>query len=256
MADHMSVERMVIMAQVPVEPARPFRDPDDRDAEASAQRARLRRELGRLDTIFFLISAMVVVDTIGAIAVGGGQAFTWLILLFVLFFVPSALASAELGAALPAEGGAYVWVRTAFGRAAGALTSLLYWGRHPDVARRVGHCGGDVGLSAVRRRAVAGRPVRLRRDLRPAGHGGRRDPAALRQAGAHLGCDRADRVAHVLHRDGDRLRDAARRPAAQPDHLAARPDRRHEDGVHAVRRHGGGRRHADAGPGRARRWVR
>ena len=95
-----------------------------RDA-GQAERAKLRRELSRLDTIFFLISAMVVVDTIGAIAVGGGQAFTWLVVLFV-FFIPSALASAELGAAIPDEGGAYVWVRMAFGRFAGALTSLLY----------------------------------------------------------------------------------------------------------------------------------
>jgi glutamate:GABA antiporter len=96
-----------------------------------AERARLRRELSRLDTIFFLISAMVVVDTIGAIAIGGGQAFTWLVVLFVFFFIPSALASAELGAAIPDEGGAYVWVRMAFGRFAGALTSLLYWAGTP-----------------------------------------------------------------------------------------------------------------------------
>ena len=100
-------------------------------AAGQAERAKLRRELSRLDTIFFLISAMVVVDTIGAIAIGGGQAFTWLVVLFVFFFIPSALASAELGAAIPDEGGAYVWVRTAFGRFAGALTSLLYWAGTP-----------------------------------------------------------------------------------------------------------------------------
>jgi glutamate:GABA antiporter len=94
---------------------------------AGTERLKLRRELRRLDTIFFLISAMVAVDTIGAIAIGGPQAFTWLIVLFVTFFIPSALASAEMGAAIPVEGGAYVWVRTAFGRFAGALTSLLYW---------------------------------------------------------------------------------------------------------------------------------
>lgn len=74
---------------------------------------------------------MVAVDTVGAIAIGGEQAFTWLIVLFVTFFIPSALASAELGAALPEEGGAYVWVRTAFGGFAGALTSLLYWAGTP-----------------------------------------------------------------------------------------------------------------------------
>jgi len=97
----------------------------------AADRARLRRELSRTDTVLFLISAMVVVDTIGAIATGGGQAFTWLVVLFVSFFVPSALVTAELGAALPDEGGPYVWVRTAFGRWAGALTSLLYWAGTP-----------------------------------------------------------------------------------------------------------------------------
>jgi len=94
-------------------------------------RSRLRRELGRFDTIFFLISAMVVVDTIGAIAIGGDQAFTWLLVLFVFFFIPSALSSAELGAALPEEGGAYVWVRRAFGRYPAGVASLLYWAGTP-----------------------------------------------------------------------------------------------------------------------------
>lgn len=107
------------------------------------EHSRLRRELDRFDTVFFLISAMVVVDTIGAIAVGGAQAFTWLVVLFVLFFIPSALASAELGAAIPEEGGAYVWVRMAFGRFAGALTSLLYWAGTPM------WLGGSVTVLAI-----------------------------------------------------------------------------------------------------------
>jgi amino acid transporter len=110
---------------------------------AAAERGKLRRVLGRMDTVFFLISAMVVVDTIGAIAVGGGETFTWLVVLFVTFFIPSALASAELGAALPEEGGAYVWVRRAFGRYAGALTSLLYWAGTPM------WLGGSVAVVAM-----------------------------------------------------------------------------------------------------------
>ncbi len=107
------------------------------------QSSLLRRELSRLDTFFFLICAMVVLDTIGAIAVGGGQALTWLIVLFVSFFVPSALISAELGAAIPEEGGAYVWVRMAFGRFAGGLTSLLYWAGTPM------WLGGSVAIVAM-----------------------------------------------------------------------------------------------------------
>jgi glutamate:GABA antiporter len=113
------------------------------EAAAAAERKKLRRVLGRLDTVFFLISAMVVIDTIGAIAIGGGQTFTWLIVLFVTFFIPSALASAELGAAIPEEGGAYVWVRRAFGRYAGSLTSLLYWAGTPM------WLGGSVAVVAM-----------------------------------------------------------------------------------------------------------
>ena len=69
------------------------------------EKSKLRRELSRFDTVLFLMSAMVVVDTIGAIAIGRAQAFTWLAVLFVTFFIPSALASAELGAALPTKVG-------------------------------------------------------------------------------------------------------------------------------------------------------
>jgi glutamate:GABA antiporter len=108
-----------------------------------AERSKLRRELRRLDTVFFLISAMVVVDTIGAIAIGGAEAFTWLVVLVLCFFAPSALASAELGAAIPEEGGAYAWVRTAFGRFAGAITSILYWAGTPM------WLGGSVTVVAI-----------------------------------------------------------------------------------------------------------
>ena len=99
--------------------------------EVTQETSKLRRELSRFDTVLFLISAMVVVDTIGAIAIGGAEVFTWLVVLFLFFFIPSALISAELGAAIPEEGGVYVWVRRAFGRFAGALTSLLYWAGTP-----------------------------------------------------------------------------------------------------------------------------
>jgi glutamate:GABA antiporter len=92
-----------------------------------AERAKLRRELSRLDTIFFLISAMVVVDTIGAIAIGGGQAFTWLVALFVAFFIPSALASAELGAGHPRRGRGLCVGADGLGRFFGGLSqSALY----------------------------------------------------------------------------------------------------------------------------------
>jgi glutamate:GABA antiporter len=71
------------------------------------ERSRLRRELGRLDAVCLLVAAIVVLDTLGAVAKGGAQTLTWLAVVAVLFFVPAGLVFAELGAAFPAEGGPY-----------------------------------------------------------------------------------------------------------------------------------------------------
>jgi amino acid transporter len=118
----------------------------------------LVRALGRLDTMLFVITAVVVLDTIGAVAVGGPEAFTWLALMGVAFLVPSALLTAELGAAFPAEGGHYVWTRLAFGRVAGAVSALLYWIETPI------WIGGSLTITAI---AVT------EEFLAPLGHGGR-----------------------------------------------------------------------------------
>jgi amino acid transporter len=118
----------------------------------------LVRALGRLDTMLFVITAVVVLDTIGAVAVGGPEAFTWLALMGVAFLVPSALLTAELGAAFPAEGGHYVWTRLAFGRVAGAVSALLYWIETPI------WIGGSLAITAI---AVT------EEFLSPLGHGGR-----------------------------------------------------------------------------------
>src|SRR6476646_41308 len=118
----------------------------------------LVRALGRLDTMLFVITAVVVLDTIGAVAVGGREAFTWLALMGVAFLVPAALLPAELGAAFPAEGGHCVWTRLAFGRVAGAVSALLYWVETPI------WIGGSLAITAI---AVTEEFVR------PLGHAGR-----------------------------------------------------------------------------------
>src|SRR5215217_9603594 len=96
-----------------------------------AERSKLRRELGRLDAVCLLISAIVVLDTLGAVAKGGAQTMTWLAVVAALFFVPAGLVIAELGAAFPNQGGPYVWTRLAFGRSAGSLVSLVYFVETP-----------------------------------------------------------------------------------------------------------------------------
>jgi amino acid transporter len=95
------------------------------------EKAKLKKHFGRFDILFFLICTIVGVDSIGAVASKGATAFTWMIITIVIFFVPSALLFAELGTAIPEEGGPYVWVRLAFGRLAGAVNNFLYWVTNP-----------------------------------------------------------------------------------------------------------------------------
>jgi amino acid transporter len=95
------------------------------------EKAKLKKHFGRFDILFFLVCTIVGVDTIGAVASYGAEAFTWLIALALVFFIPSALLFAELGTAFPEEGGPYVWTKLAFGRLAGAVNNFLYWVTNP-----------------------------------------------------------------------------------------------------------------------------
>jgi len=98
---------------------------------AAEERAKLQRHFGRFDILFFLICTIVGVDTIATVAQGGGEAFTWMMVFALIFFVPQALLFAELGAAFPQEGGPYMWTRMAFGHLAGAVNNFLYWITNP-----------------------------------------------------------------------------------------------------------------------------
>ncbi|MEU2776969.1 APC family permease [Streptomyces sp. NPDC007162] len=118
-------------------------DPVDSTTAAQAERRKLRKHFGRFDILFFLLCTIVGVDTIGAVAARGAEAFTWLIVLAVVFFVPSALLIAELGAAFAEEGGPYIWTSRAFGRLAGAVNNFLYWITNPV------WLGGTLAVSAV-----------------------------------------------------------------------------------------------------------
>jgi glutamate:GABA antiporter len=100
-------------------------------AAALEEKAKLKKHFGRFDMFFFLICTLVGLDTLGAVADNGAQAFTWLAVLGLLFFVPYALLTAELGSSFPEEGGPYVWVKLAFGRFAASIGAVLYWLSNP-----------------------------------------------------------------------------------------------------------------------------
>lgn len=110
---------------------------------AVEEKKKLQRHFMRFDIVFFLICTLVGLDTIGAVASNGAQAFTWLMFLGLLFFLPMALTMAELGAAFPAEGGPYIWTRLAFGRLVAAVNALLYWVSNPIWV------GGTLAVTAI-----------------------------------------------------------------------------------------------------------
>ena len=103
----------------------------DFTSDAVEETAHLQRHFGRREILLFTICTLVGVDSIGAIASSGAEAFSWLIILAVIFFIPSGLLFAELGTAFPEEGGPYLWARLAFGRFVGAVNNFLYWITNP-----------------------------------------------------------------------------------------------------------------------------
>ena len=110
---------------------------------ADVERKKLQKHFGRFDILFFLVCTIVGVDTIATVAQGGGEAFTWMMIFAVVFFVPQALLFSELGTAFPQEGGPYYWTRLAFGHLAGAVNNFLYWITNPV------WIGGTLAISCI-----------------------------------------------------------------------------------------------------------
>jgi amino acid transporter len=110
---------------------------------ADVERQKLQKHFGRFDILFFLVCTIVGVDTIATVAQGGGEAFTWMMIFAVVFFIPQALLFSELGTAFPQEGGPYYWTRLAFGHLAGAVNNFLYWITNPV------WIGGTLAISCI-----------------------------------------------------------------------------------------------------------
>src|ERR1039457_4860004 len=79
--------------------------------DALQEKKKLRKHFARFDILFFLICTLVGVDTIGAVASNGPQAFTW--------------------------------PRLAWGRGVAAVNGLIYWVSNPIWV------GGTLGITAL-----------------------------------------------------------------------------------------------------------
>ena len=100
-------------------------------ALAEQQTHHLKKTLGRVDIAFLLIAAVLSIEVLGQVSGFGAETLTWTVVLTVFFLVPYGLVFAETGGAFTDEGGAYVWVRRAYGRGVAAIAAILTWVTQP-----------------------------------------------------------------------------------------------------------------------------
>jgi len=98
---------------------------------AQLEKRKLRRALRLFDLFCFSVCAMLTFETLGQVSTAGAQALTWVVVCGLTFYLPYALLVAELGAALPVEGGLYEWVKQGVGPYPAALTAFFYWISNP-----------------------------------------------------------------------------------------------------------------------------
>ena len=94
---------------------------------ALAEKKKLRKGIRRFDMICYTVVAVIGLNALGAFASNGAQAFTWLVISAVTFFLPYGLMVAELGSTFPQEGGIYEWCKLAGGRLYAAFAATFYW---------------------------------------------------------------------------------------------------------------------------------
>ena len=70
---------------------------------ALAEKKKLRKGLWRFDMICYTVVAIIAINVLGAFASNGAQAFTWLVISGITFFLPYGLLVAELGSTFPQE---------------------------------------------------------------------------------------------------------------------------------------------------------
>ena len=86
-----------------------------------------KRQLSVFGIVLVAVSSVLVVDTIAASSIIGPSAIVWWAVMYLFFFLPYGLVTAELGTTYPDEGGICDWVDRAFGRRVAARVAWFYW---------------------------------------------------------------------------------------------------------------------------------
>lgn len=84
-----------------------------------------------IDSVLMTVVVILVAEAAAPTAAIGNSQFFWWIALFIAFFIPYGLVSAELGTAYQNEGGMYGWVNHAYGPKISSRTAWYYWINFP-----------------------------------------------------------------------------------------------------------------------------
>jgi glutamate:GABA antiporter len=107
------------------------------------EKKKLRKEFNYFDMIFYTLSALIGLDTLGAFSANGEQALTWTVIAAIFFLLPYGLLTAEIGSTFTQEGGMYEWCKLAGGRFFAAIGAMLYWISNPLWV------GGSLSVAAI-----------------------------------------------------------------------------------------------------------
>ncbi|MCL2618595.1 MAG: APC family permease [Defluviitaleaceae bacterium] len=79
------------------------------------------------DAVLAAVCVILVVESAAPTAAIGNSQYFWWAFMFITFFIPYGLVTAELGAAYRDKGGLFDWVQRAFGRNWGSRVAWYYW---------------------------------------------------------------------------------------------------------------------------------
>src|SRR6185437_8970996 len=87
----------------------------------------LPRVLTTFDMVAIFVAIVLFINNSAAIQPAGPAAYGWWIIGFVVFLVPCAIATGQLGAMFPGEGSIYLWTHKAFGPFWGFFAGFCAW---------------------------------------------------------------------------------------------------------------------------------
>src|SRR5215469_4439943 len=87
----------------------------------------LPKVLTTFDMVAIFVAIVLFITNAAVVQGAGPSAFGWWIIGFVVFLIPSAIATGQLGAMFPGEGSIYLWTHKAFGPFWGFFAGFCAW---------------------------------------------------------------------------------------------------------------------------------